>query len=241
VQANQPNDFLIRDYNIDIVVYNLEEALEVLNNLPGFVLNSRIDVRSGWGHMDRMISNIDMERAMADLHGMGRVVHSSSASRNVFALVSDLQSSFQVRSAEYDRLMELLHEADTMANFTNIENRLVQVIENMEDIRSRQDQLAFETATARIRIGLSAAAPEAEDEPEYGAIQRIGNAFVSSAGITFAVLQWILIVLAYVSIPLGFFIIVGIGVVWIVLRRNRVREDAAKNEINKDDLAEGGL
>jgi len=228
-QANRPSDFLIRNYTIGLEVDCLEEALLRLGHMPGIVINSRIHIQSDWGTMDRRVAVLELDSALEQLHSLGRVVHSESSSQNVFSMVTDLRSEFQVRSAEYDRMMELLHEVTTIDNFTRVENRLVQVISEMEHIRGRLNFFEFETGTARIHITLNAVDPLAIDEIQ-GPLARIGNAFINSFDITLWVLQMILIVIIYLSVPLLFIsIFVALGFV-LYRKRKKNRKVVLKNE-----------
>jgi len=226
--ANRPEDFLIRDYTIQIDVKNLPDALARLNTMPGFDLNTFVNNQSGWGSIERRVNVRDLDRFMSDMHSLGDVTASWSHTRNVFSMVTDLRSEHRVRSTEHGRLMELLYEVETMAQFAAIENRLVQVISEMERIRGRLNNLEFETGTARLTINLSVVDPE-EEIPELGPFARIGQAFMESAETTLSVLQQIVILFLYVSLPLGFFVIVGGSILWIVIRKDR-RKGGIKHE-----------
>ena len=234
--ANQPADFLIRNYTIGLVVDCLDIALERLSTMPGIVLNSHIDIQSGWGTMDRRVVNRDLERALADLHSLGQVINNNSGSQNVFAVISDLRSEFNVRNTEYDRLMELLYEVDTINHFTSVEHRLVQVIADMEHIRGRLNHLELETGTSRINISLFVAETEIEAE-DPGTFERISMAFTNSNQVTLSVLQGILIFFAYISVPLiSYGLVVGV-IIWLVVLHKK-RKSAAGNQnvaVNKSE------
>lgn len=218
--ANQPSDFLIRNYSVSVVVDCIDDALTRLNAMPGIVLFSSVDMRSGRGSMERRASVSDADRMLADLHALGQVRNSDSWTQNVFMVVTDLQSELRVREAEYNRLMELLYEVDTMDNFSFVENRLANVISEIEHLRGRLNHLGFETGTVRIGITLWAADPEDEPYEIIGAFARIGNAFMDSAWFTLAAFQFILVILVYISVPLVFVAMVG-GCLWFVFRRRR--------------------
>ena len=236
IHANQPSDFLIRNYTIGLVVDCLDTALEQLSNMPGIILNSHIDIQSGWGNMDRRVANRDLERALADLRSFGQIVTNNSSSQNVFAVVSDLRSEFQVRNTEYDRLMQLLYEVDTLNQFTSVENRLVQVIADMEHIRGRLNHLELETGTSRINISLFVVEEEIYIE-EPGAFERINLAFTSSNQVTLSVLQGILIFLAYISVPLVSYGLFAGVIIWLVVLRKK-KKSVVNNESAENKSAE---
>jgi len=217
-QARRPEDFLIRNYSISLAVECIISATEAMANLPGATINSSIDTVNGFGSMDRRVSNLDLESALAALQAMGQLQSSNTNSQNVFAVMTDVESQLEVRSNEYDRLMTLLYEVEGFNNFNTIENRLVNVIGDMEHLQGRLKHLNFETSTSRISIWITQL-PEEEEEPEvYGAFARIGRAFSNSAKATLDVFQGILVVLAYASIPLTALIIFGMCV-FVIIRR----------------------
>jgi len=237
--ANNPEDFLIRDYAIFINIENLPEAMARLNAMSGFDLNTSINTQGGWGHIERRVDVRDLDRFLEDMQYLGRVTYSSSRSRNVFSMMADLRSEQQVRNTEHARLMELLVEVETMAQFATIENRLLSVISEMEWIRGRLNNLEFETGTARIMIELNVV-ETIEPEPEPGPFARIGQAFVDSAGATLAAMQWIVIALISLSMPLLLFALGGGLVALILIRitrriRKRKRKGGGKNETTKTD------
>lgn len=232
--TEQPADFLIRTYRIELEVECLEAALDRLNRLPGIVLSSHIHVQSDWGVMDRRVSNLALEAKLREIYSLGRVTHSETHTQNVFVVVLDLRSEFGVMNTEYGRLMELLVEVDTIENFSRVENRLVQVIRELERVQGRLNHFEFETGTSRVSIGLNAVGDVEPVMPAEGAFARIGQSFVSSAGMTLAVLQGILILFAYMSIPLAFLLAVGFCVLWVVLRRKR-RRRISEVEVNDEE------
>jgi hypothetical protein len=236
IRAN-PSDYLIRSYTIELTVDDLGEALELLGTMPGIDLNSSINVYAGGGHIERIVANRDLSAALAVLHRMGQVTGVESQSRNVFAAVSDLRSEFEVRSIEHHRLMELLYAANTLAGFQRIEQRLVQVIADLENVKGRLNRLELDMGTARIHVALVTAGPEPESEPEPDAVaapaqeegpfHRIERAFMLSANASLTVLMGVLVALSYISVPLVA-AAVGVGVWRFVVHKNR--KGGGKNE-----------
>lgn len=223
VQASQSAEFLIRNYSIDLTVDDLETAIRHLDEAPVMVVVSSInEFRPGTGHMTLRVNNQNAEYVLWVLHNLGDVTHSRVFARNVFATVSDLNMQRDVRNTEHERLMELLIEVETLDEFTAVENRLVQVISNLEWINGRINNYDFETNTTTINLFLTASGDQVEIYP-IGAFGRIGNAFVDSAGFSLSMLQWGMLVLAYVSVPLVTVLLIGGGITWwAVKRKNKV-------------------
>ena len=236
VHAN-PSDFLIRSYTISVTVDNVGEALTLMDSMPGLDLNSEINIQGGWGRMERMIANRDMGPALASLNRLGQISSTHSHARNVFAIATDLQSELQVRSDEHGRLMELLLAADTFANFQRIDNRLAQVISEMESLQGRLNHLDFERSATRVHITLSAADPVPEPMPELeGIFERIVYAFTFSANASLAVIQAMLVVLAYISMPLALaaVVILCLWQIKAVLRRKGGVQNETVEEIKAE-------
>lgn len=238
IQARQPDEFLIRNYTLSIAVECLNTALAVMEGMPGVGINSHINVSAGFGSMDRRVNNRDLEISLQTLQNMGRVTHSSSSSQNVFSTITDLRSRLEVRSNEYERLMTLLHEVESMQNFNRVENRLIEVIFDMEHLQGSLNHFNFETGTSRINVSLFIETEDIEIEP-YGAMARIGNAFTASAASTVRVFQGIVIAIVYISIPLIIFATIVTSVVTFAIRLSRRRRKGGElveknNETNKE-------
>ena len=232
--STSPSDYLIRNYAIELTVDNVDETLVRLGTLPGINLNSYINVPAGRGNFEQLVSNRDLRTTLDILHGLGQASGTSSQTRNVFAAVSDLRSEFDVRSSEHARLMTLLYEATTFAEFQTLENRLIQVIAGMEDIRSRLNYLEFEIGASRVHVTLVTAEasppfdPNLEYSQEDDPLLRIRNAFTNSANASLLVIQGVLVAFSYISIPLLFAVIIGLGI-WQVAKHVK-RKDGVKNE-----------
>ena len=234
-RAEQPSDFLVRTHTISLEVACLDEALRRLGNMPGIVLNSSIHMQAEWGTMDRRVANHELEHSLAELHSMGRVVSMESHSTNVFAMFTDLRSEFEVRSDEYDRLMELLYAVDSIDNFTHVENRLVNVISEMEFLQGRLNHFDFETGTTRLHIDIRATDPDREIIEPISAFSRIGTAFVDSAGFTLSFVQWALIIFMYISVPLMAFAVMGFSIVFLFRKYQKRAKKAGESLQDEKD------
>ena len=239
-QASESEGFLIRHYNISLIVECLDESILQMRALPGLELNSRISITDGVGQAQRVVDTRDLDIALDILRGMGHTVTSESSADNAFARWTALRREIAVRQHEYNRLVELLHESTEMADFNTIETRLNTVIGTMERLRGDLQGLEFQLGTTRININLRVPAPipepepepepeiEPEPEPEPGTFRRIADAFLLSAGFTGRALQGLAMFLAYISIPLAGFIAIILIVRWPVKRVKR--KDGDQNE-----------
>jgi len=228
--ARPPEDFLILDYSISIVVDCLEDAILQMAELPGFELSSRINIPEGRGRAQRIIESRDRTSTIDALARIGTVTSTDTNSENAFASWTALRREIAIRQREYERLVELLHETITTAAFEAVEVRLGSVISTMNRLRGELQGLEFEIGTTVIDITLSVPAqvieepiptPEPTPTPEPGSMARIGSAFTSSASATGRVAQGIAMFLAYISIPLAGILAVAAIVMWARKRNNR--------------------
>jgi len=203
-------DFLVQQHRIAIDVESLEDALQHMSAMPGFELSSQIFIANGYGNAVRMVQNRDLQHTLDLIKGLGNVTREESIATNFFSQWASLTAEFTVRNREYDRMMELLHEATYMDQFVQIERRLQQIISQQEQIRGQLNSIEFETGSVRIGIELNLYVPvvaqeyipESEQEPvAIGRIRSIGDAFMLSASRTFAAMQATLIFLVRISIP----------------------------------------
>jgi len=207
-------DFLVQQHSITIDVESLEDALQRMGAMPGFELSSQTSIADGRGSAVRMVQNRDLNRTLELLGELGSVTRADSSARNFFDEWSGLTAEFAVRNREYDRMMELLHDATTMQQFNQIERRLREIISQQEQIRGRLNSIEFEMGSARIFVTLNLYVPtveeeyipEPEPEPEdepivVGRLREIGDTFMNSASGTLAAVQAVLIFLARISIP----------------------------------------
>ena len=242
VVPTRAQDFLVQQHSITIDVENLEDALRYMSVMPGFELSSQVSIANGHGSAVRMVQNRDLHQTLDQIKGLGNVTRADSSARNFFDEWSSLTAEFTVRNREYDRMMELLHEATYMEQFNQIERRLRQIISHQEQIRGQLNSIEFEMGSARVNIALNLYIPaeeqeyipEPEPEPEepvvIGRLRSIGDAFLRSASMTFAAVQATLIFLARISIPVA--VAVVLCVIGFRIVRNRMAK-AGKDEKNE--------
>jgi len=231
VQATAPQDFLVRQYTIQLEVDDLENTLAALLRLPGVSLSSNMNVPAGTGRVTLSVLNHNVPTVMRGFAQMGEITGSSSQARNDFAAFSAVSSELAIRQMEHTRLMELLYNAGTLAQFRTIENRLRVVIAEVEQLQGQQNHLASARGNTTIEVSFTVRPaevespepePEPEQEPEEGAFRRIGRVFMESAGMTLAFWQGLLVVLSYISIPLVAMGLLALAA-WLSRRAERKR------------------
>ena len=232
--AAPAENFLIRTYRIEVAVESLEAALPGILAMPGTDLQTELNFQAGSGRLERLVENHELAATLNILRGMGQMSGISSTTRNEFAQFNGLRSEFRIRDGEYRNLQTLLHEAETLTDFRIIENRLVNLITEIERLRGRMNYLNAEMGTTRIHITLTTLPyePTPEPEEETDMFGRIGNAFTNSARFTGLVVQAFILMFAYLSIPLGASLLLGLWISLAFRSRNKSKktESGGKNE-----------
>lgn len=233
-------DFLVQQHSITIDVKNLEDALRYMSTMPGFELSSQVSIANGQGSAVRMIQSRDLHHTLDMVKELGNVTREESSAINFFSQWASLTAEFAVRNREYDRMMELLHEATYMEQFVQIERRLQQIISQQERIRGQLNSIEFEMGSARVNIALNLYIPVVEQEyipepePEepvvIGRLRSIGDAFLLSASRTFTAVQATLIFLARISIPTA--VVIVLCVIGFRIVKNYMAK-ARKDEKNE--------
>jgi len=204
----------------------MDAVLRDMSLLPGFELSSQINMIDGRGHAVRMVLNRDLDNTLEAIREFGDVTYFQSNATSVFARWSSLRAEYSVRSHEYDRLVELLYAADGMNEFNQIERRLREVISYQEITRGQLNSLEFDIGSAQISIFLTQI-PQGEEIPEeneYGRLRQISNAFLTSMEYTFVMLQFVALILVYISLPLALVIVVLVVIFGIYKRVSKRRK-----------------
>jgi len=229
----------MHQHSINITVDSMDVALQRMSRMQGLELSSNIDIARGQGTSWRIVDSRYLNDTLDAIKEMGDVTHSESFATNVFSNWAWLQAEIRVRSHEYDRLMELLHEASTMQDFNYIERRLRHVISQLEGLRGQLNNLDFEMGSARIFITLSAAEiieetvyEPVEELPERSRLQQIGDAFALSVNSVQVISQALLLTVIYISLPLA----IMVAVCMVILRFVRRKRKALVQNISTKEL-----
>ena len=209
--ARQAVDYLAHSYYIDIFVYDLNDALLSISDMPGFDVNSHIDLLSKWAFMERRVPVSDIYSFINMLNEIGEIRAFRVNSRSVFSGISDTTAALGVRTTEHERLIELLREVETMEHFNAVENRLFQVIRNIEQLRGRINEMEFVTSMALVNITMQAYyTPLLEEDPR--GIRLVSRAFINSANLMIVILRGSLLGLIHTSVPLIICLVLIFGI-----------------------------
>lgn len=224
--------------NVDAETDDLDSALNRLNTAlaeaNGYIQDQNIYNGSAYysgrryrsASLTLRIPTDSLEGFQADVASLANVTSSSRSSEDVTLQYVDTESRITALKTEQDRLMELLSQAETMADLLEIESRLTQVRSDLESYTSQLKVLENQVDYATMYLSLSEVT-EYTPVAEKTRLQKIGEGFVKSLKdlgngiLDFGV--WILVELPYL-IVIG---LVGFGVYRLV---KKLRKKKGKKE-----------
>ena len=232
--------------NVDAETDDLDSALEDLNTalaeVNGYIQDQ--DIYNGSAYSGRRYRSASLtlripaeslDGFQADIASLANVTSASRSSEDVTLQYVDTESRVDALKTEQDRLLELLSQAETMADLLEIESRLTQVRSDLESYTSRLKVLENQVDYATMYLSLSEVT-EYTPVAEKTRLQKIGEGFVKSLKdlgngiLDFGV--WVLVELPYFAAA-G---LVGFGVYRLVRRLRRKK--AAKKDTPPTDTAE---
>ena len=230
--------------NVDAETDDLDSALSRLNTAlaeaSGYIQDQNIYNGSAYysgrryrsASLTLRIPTDSLDGFQADVASLANVTSSSRSSEDVTLQYVDTESRITALKTEQDRLMELLSQAETMADLLEIESRLTQVRSDLESYTSQLKVLENQVDYATMYLSLSEVT-EYTPVAEKTRLQKIGEGFVKSLKdlgngiLDFGV--WLLVELPYL-IVIG---LVGFGLFRLV-KKLRKKKGKKENDIAQD-------
>ena len=166
-QVQSSMAFLNQRHHVSITVDCMETALIQMTALPGTELFSNINITQGYGTARRNVQAEQLPQALNRLESIGVVTTASSSATNLFRDWSDISNEMRVREREYNRLVSLLYEAETLAQFGTIERHLLEAIGIAEGLRGQLMHLQQQMGMAEILITLALYQPNYQAYEPY--------------------------------------------------------------------------
>ena len=231
--------------DVDAETDDLNSALDALNaalgEVNGYIQDQNIYNGSAYSGRRYRSANLtlripadSLDQFQADVASLANVTSASRSSEDVTLQYVDTESRVNALKTEQDRLMELLSQAETMADLLEIESRLTQVRSDLESYTSQLKVLENQVDYATMYLNLSEVT-EYTPVAEKTRLQQIGEGFVKSLKdlgngiLDFGV--WVLVELPYFAVVA----LVGFGVYRLV---KRLRRKKVKKETPPTDAAE---
>ena len=241
VMAAQPRHHL-QDYEITIMVESVEQAAAIINGLSGYNLDAVVSL--GTLRPDatfrRRVDDWAYRQVQDTLRSMGTVLSEFETVTYLGNELLDLEAQLEINAGEIERLSQMLEESDSLNVMTLLSNRLGELTRTRDWLLGRRNQILVQTGSPVINIRLIQAiepTPDDDEEEEEPPtfIARLGDSFTASINGLGTFFGHVLVVIAYISVPLGLWMLLCTPVILVLLKRRKnsktvavVREDDAK-------------
>ncbi len=161
---------IVRTANIDVQVESFDTAWAKANALAttygGFVTSSQAGLQRGTITMRVPAAKLD--RALADLRKLGKVVQSTTTAEDVSAQIVDIDARLRVLAAEEAQLLELLGKASGVSQVLEVRDRLNAVRQEIESLKAQKEHFAGQVDYATINATVFERGADDPDEPGDG-------------------------------------------------------------------------
>lgn len=156
----QPDDHgrqIIYTANMQIGVYNVQEATNVVEALPER-LGGWVHARSE-GHITMKIPAAKLRPAMEELSKLGNVLARDLQAQDVTAEFTDLETRIRVLRETQTQLLELLKRSKTVEEALNVRRALDDTTMQLETALGRMRQLQSQISFSTLTVTLSEQGP----------------------------------------------------------------------------------
>jgi Domain of unknown function (DUF4349) len=229
-------DQLARRASVAVQVTNINQAVAKVRAataaVDGFVLSEHIGGSSGaaelrdsarvtattYGEITISVPSAQLDKVVAELAGLGKVIRSTSTSENVGAQIVDTESRVQTMRTSVERVRALLADADDLSQVVAIEAELTRRQSDLESLQAQLAALKGSVSRSPVQVSLTTdPGVIAEDEEDATGflvgLESGWSAFTASVAVALTVVGALLpfvVLAALVIAPL-----------WWVLRRRR--------------------
>ena len=238
-QLPQGRKFIIT-VDLDAEAENLDSALSDLTGqltaLGGYIESQRVYNGSAYSGRRYRSANLTMrvpaehlEEFTAAVHSVSNVISSTRDTDDVTLQYVDTESRVRTLETEQDRLLELMEQAETMADLLEIEARLTDVRGELERYASQLKVLENQIDYATVNLALSEVT-EYTPVAKKTRLEKIRDGFVDSIQ---GVWTLILDCVSFVLINLPYILVFGLvlfGVIALIKRKRRKHPKKEKEE-----------
>lgn len=165
--------------NLDVL---LDGVFAKVNEMTGYVEDQNLYSRSGDNRSAQLVIRVPADQVDAFLEVMkesSNVISSSKNLEDITLQYTDAETRLKALRIEEERLMELMEQAETMADLLEIERRLTDVHYELENVTSRLRLYDNQVDYATIHLSVYEVR-EFTPVEEPGFLERITTGFVTS-------------------------------------------------------------
>jgi hypothetical protein len=167
---SRPGQFppkIVRTANIDVEVGSFDRAWSranaVATSFGGYVTSSQAGLERGTVTMRIPASKLD--RALAELRKLGKLIQSTTTAEDVSAQIVDVDARLRTLDAEELQLLELLRKASGVSQELEVRDRLNAVRQEIESLEAQKEYFANQVDYATINANVFERGAGSPDEP----------------------------------------------------------------------------
>lgn len=239
-QAMVTEQKLIKTASIDAQTEDMDTLLSQLNTrineLGGYVENREVyngsayskNVRR-WASMTIRVPVENLDNLVSQVQGMSNVTRHNENVDDVTLKYVDTASHKTALEAEYDRLLALLEQAETMSDLLEIEARLTDVRYELENITSQLRVYDNKITYATIHLSIEEVQKLTPvEEPTLG--ERISGGFTESLE---SLGQWLLDLVVFILVNSPYLLLIAaitLVIIFLALRSKRKKQERTARE-----------
>ena len=230
-------DSLARRASIALQVKNIGQAVAKVRattaTAQGIVLSENIGTAAGdaplaesarvtattYGEITISVPSAELDRVIAELGSVGKVIRSTSSSENVGGQIVDTTSRLQTMRVSVERVRAFLEDAKDLNQIVALEAELTRRQSDLESLEAQLASLKGSVARSPIQISLTTEPGAIVEEPDQAGflvgLKGGWDAFTGSLSVLLTVLGALLPFLAL-------FALLGLPVWWYLRRRRPV-------------------
>jgi len=222
-------DMSVKHYSLTITPEDFDEAISLIKDFAGVILHSDMKTHKSElphetyraGFFEKSVPADQYEAAIDAFRALGKVESEYHQQSAVTYGLADLRARLNAKQTEYDRLMALLAQSDTIEILLAVDAQLQTVIAEMDRYRGNIADYESQLAGPIITLHLIEEPPIQIiiTEPESFAA-KVANAFIHTLNNTTATLEGAIVLGSGLLLP--FLLIATVGFVgYIVIKRVR--------------------
>ncbi len=195
-------EYSIKSYYIVLEVENINSAIEQINNMPGYNLNSYTSSQTAT--IERTISQSEsFEYCKETLRSIGKIVDEEEREQKITEEIIRLEETIKAKETEKWRVFPLLEQSTSVDNINILTSRLDSIDTEIDDMRSLLLTEKKKTEGLVASIKLIAKSPEEIHASNNGLplITKVKARFLTSLNICLAFFEAVLIFLSGIFIP----------------------------------------
>lgn len=175
------------------------------------------------------------ENLTASLDTLGAVTYLTTTSENVSSEYADIESRLNALRVKEERILALLEQATTMEDIIYLEEKLSEVIYQIESYTTNRNYLDSQINYSTINLTLVEVEQIRSDSTAAAFSEKISTSFADSVKILVATIKSLIIAFVILTPWLAILAIIVLPIIIVVRRRTEKRRTSLQNKQNQDN------